>query len=234
MKVSVIAPFYNEEEVAERVVLDILSALRTYGEFEFICVEDASTDNTGEILKNLSINNKELRVIETGRSLGYGNAIRRGLEAASGEIVGYIDGDGQVAPEDMLRVLRLMNFTRAAKAKRVERQDGWKRVINSKIFNSLMFLFFGFLSSDVNAKPKFLKKEDLQKMKLVSNGWFIDSELMLKAKKLGIKWEEIPIKFKKRKEGVSKVNLLSNAECLKNIFLWRVGRRIPLWQKNIS
>lgn len=234
MKVSVVAPFHNEEEVVGRVVLGILSALRTYCEFEFICVEDASTDKTGEILKNLVANNKELRVIETGKSLGYGHAIRKGLEAASGEIIGYIDGDGQVIPEDMIRVLRRVSFARAAKAKRMERQDGWKRVINSKIFNSLMFLFFGFLSSDVNAKPKFLKREDLQKMKLISNGWFIDSELMLKAKMLGIKWDETPIEFKKRKDGASKVNFLSNAECLKNIFLWRFGRRMSLWQKNIS
>lgn len=232
MKVSLVAPFHNEEKVAEKVVLGLLSALRSCCEFEFICVEDASTDRTGEILKNLSFGNKELRFIETKKSLGYGNAIKKGLESASEEIVGYIDGDGQIEPEDMIRVLRCMGSARAAKARRVERRDGWKRILNSRIFNSLMFLFFGFLSPDVNAKPKFFKREDLQKMKLVSNGWFIDSELMIKAKKLGIKWEEVPVEFKKRKDGASKVNLSGNWECLKNIFLWRFGRRISLWQKD--
>ena len=231
MKISVIAPFHNEEGVVKKVVLEILSALRPFRDFEFICVQDGSGDSTGIILKNLLAGNPELRVVEILQSFGYGHAVRKGLEATSGEIVGYIDGDGQIDLEDIIRVLRCASSVRAAKAKRVKRRDGWKRAIISRIYNLLTFLLFGFLSSDVNAKPKFFKREDLEKMKLVSNDWFIDAEIMIKAKKLGIKWRELPIEFKKREEGFSKVSWRTNLEWLKNLFIWRFGKKLSLWQK---
>jgi len=219
MKISVVAPFHNEEGVVKKVVLEILSALRPFGDFEFICVQDGSGDSTGVILKSLLADNPELRVVEIRQSFGYGHAVRKGLEAAKGEI------------EDIIRVLRCASSVRAAKAKRVKRRDGWKRAIISRIYNLLTFLLFGFLSSDVNAKPKFFKREDLEKMKLVSNDWFIDAEIMIKAKKLGIKWRELPIEFKKREEGFSKVSWRTNLEWLKNLFIWRFGKKLSLWQK---
>jgi glycosyltransferase involved in cell wall biosynthesis len=232
MQVSIILPFYNEEANAERVVTELLAAMRGDDrEIGLICVQNGSRDRTGEILARLAQANPSIKVVSIETNRGYGFGIRQGLQAAGGEIVGYLDGDGQVKTSDVLRVLDRMKTRRAAKAARVVRGDGLQRRLVSSCYNALFKLLFCVRARDANAKPKFLRKEDLAKLALVSNDWFVDAEVMIKSSALGIEWAEEAVEFHKRASGASHVRIGSIVEFLKNLWCWRFGRIYRTWKR---
>ncbi len=97
---SVVIPAYNEEEVL-RVFYDRLdAAMRGIGEpYELIFVNDGSRDKTGNILRELSAEHKEVRALHFSRNFGHQTAVTAGLDAAVGDAVIIIDCDLQDPPE---------------------------------------------------------------------------------------------------------------------------------------
>jgi glycosyltransferase involved in cell wall biosynthesis len=232
--VSIVLPFYNEEANVERVVTNLLQATAAdtgVWEISLICVQNGSRDGTGKILSRLAQADQRVKMVEVPVNQGYGYGIRHGLTAATEDIVGYLDGDGQVPPADVLRVLAGMKSYRAAKARRAVRGDGWQRRWVSAIFNTMFRVLFDVRAGDANAKPKFLRKEDLAKLALVSDDWFVDAEVMIKTAALGIEWAEEPVEFRKRDGGKSNVRLGSIVEFLRNLGRWRFGSTYRVWKR---
>jgi glycosyltransferase involved in cell wall biosynthesis len=102
MKVSIVVPIYNEEELLEKV-LERLRALPL--DLELILVDDHSTDRTPEILAR-EARKPGTRVLRHDRNQGKGRAIRTGLEHATGDIVIIQDADLEYRPEEIVDVLR--------------------------------------------------------------------------------------------------------------------------------
>jgi glycosyltransferase involved in cell wall biosynthesis len=232
--VSIVLPFYNEEANVERVVTDLLQATGADNgvwNIDLICVQNGSRDGTGQVLSRLAQADKRVKVVEVPVNRGYGYGIRQGLASATGNIVGYLDGDGQVRPADILRVLAGTQSCRAAKARRAIRGDGCQRRFVSMIYNTMFRGLFAVQAGDANAKPKFLRKEDLAKLALVSDDWFIDAEVMIKTAALGIKWAEEPVEFRKRDGGRSNVRIGSIIEFLRNLGRWRFGPTYKAWKR---
>lgn len=95
-KVSVIVPIYNVSAYL-REALDSL-VCQTLKELEIICVNDGSTDNSLDIIREYAAKDDRIVVI-TGPNGGYGRAMNRGLDRASGEYVGILEPDDYVVPE---------------------------------------------------------------------------------------------------------------------------------------
>ena len=97
MKVSVVMPAKNEAATVATVV----SAIRArYPDFEVIVVDDGSTDSTAELASEAGA-----KVVSHPYSKGNGAAIKSGARAAVGEVIVFMDADGQHAPEDIARLL---------------------------------------------------------------------------------------------------------------------------------
>ena len=96
VKVSVVVPVYNAEKYLE----PCLDSLRkqTLKEIEIICVNDGSTDKSGEILAEYAAHDKRIKVI-TQENQYIGAARNRGIEAATGEYIGFVDNDDLVSPD---------------------------------------------------------------------------------------------------------------------------------------
>jgi len=99
-KVSVIVPVYNAEHYL-RQCLDSICA-QTLRELEIICVDDGSTDGSSEILKEYAVRDSRIQVI-TQENGGAGAARNRGLQAAAGECLLFLDSDDFFEP-DMLEL----------------------------------------------------------------------------------------------------------------------------------
>lgn len=90
-KVSVIVPVYN----AERFLGETLGSIRSqsFQDFEIICVDDASTDRSLDVLRELSQQDDRIRIIELGENSGAGASINAGLDAARGDFIQIVGND---------------------------------------------------------------------------------------------------------------------------------------------
>ena len=86
----------------------------------------------------------------------------------------------------------------------------------------MQILFPGIVSHDINGKPKIFTRNAYDKLKLVSDDWFIDAEIMIKARRYHFKIGEVETKFHKNSERPSFISLKANIEFLKNIVVWRI------------
>lgn len=103
-KVSVLTPIFNVERFL-RVCLDSLLA-QTLQDIEFICINDGSTDSSGEILEEYAAKDPRVVVINKANS-GYGDSMNKGLERARGQYVGIVESDDFVSEECFERMYEL-------------------------------------------------------------------------------------------------------------------------------
>ena len=105
MKISIIVPCYNEEEMIELYYKEMQKVMKKLEktEFELIFINDGSTDKTLDILRKLS-KNKDVRYISFSRNFGKEAGIYAGLKYATGDYVGLMDVDLQDPPEMLIEM----------------------------------------------------------------------------------------------------------------------------------
>ena len=112
MKISVIIPCYNEEKTIQKIIKLVQNALCD-SEFEIIIVDDASSDNTSQIVLDISLNEETIKVVSHKLNLGKGATLRSGINASSGDLVIIQDADLEYDPSEFEK---LINPTREGKA----------------------------------------------------------------------------------------------------------------------
>lgn len=221
---SVVIPLYNEEKNVKLVVRETIQTLAPTGiEFEILCVNNASTDDTENEIRRMMAQDPRVRgVFLSGK--GYGRAINAGFKEAKNELVTFISGDGQMDPQDILKAYEVMRRTGAdiVKPRRLSRADGVFRKIQSNIYNILLKLFFGLPGWDMNCPAKLIKRSFVEKLYIISTDWFIDPEILIKTKYLGGRMAESEATYRKRVHGFGHINLASAWEFFRNMIYWRV------------
>lgn len=219
-------PFYNEEDVIEEVVRSLILQCQKNGlRVKLILVNNGSSDKTGEIINRLKGEFNIIKSVTIGKNKGYGYGIRRGLAVCDSSYIGYMWGDGQIKPIYLVRVAKELlsdSTLDICKVVRVKRYDGLKRNLITKMYNFLFSALYLTKVRDVNGTPKIFKRSLYEKINLVSNDWFLDAELLIKAKNMKLKVKEIPAIFTPRAGGSSNVGYLTIFEFLFNIFRYRL------------
>jgi polyisoprenyl-phosphate glycosyltransferase len=205
---SLVIPAYNEEDCISGVMNDIHFVLEKSGiPFELIAVQNGSSDKTGSILAALEKEKKHLRIVEVPVNRGFGFGVIQGLKECSGEIIGYMPGDGQIPPETVPALVEKMKKEHAqiGKGCRIVRNDGWIRKVITMTYNSFVWMLFRLPTKDVNSNPKLMTVFAYQSIQPCSHDFFIDPEILLKASKLGLKFCEVEVVSPKRDQGRSKL-----------------------------
>ena len=92
---SVIIPVYNVEKYLHQCLDSVIN--QTYRDLEIICVNDASTDSSGEILKEYAQNDSRIKIVNMGKNSGSGIARNKGLEVATGRYIHFLDSDDYIS-----------------------------------------------------------------------------------------------------------------------------------------
>lgn len=101
MKVSVIMPVYNGEKYLQEAIDSILN--QTFSDFEFIIIDDGSTDNSWNIVQNNAEKDKRIVVVRNEKNLGICLTLNKGLKAAKGQYIARMDCD-DISSSDRLAI----------------------------------------------------------------------------------------------------------------------------------
>ncbi len=223
-EISIVVPFYNEERNVSGCVSGLRDALRGT-DYELVLVNNGSSDGTQKEIDSLAGGDGRLRKVWVRENVGYGNGIVRGLEASDGGMVGWVDGDCQNDYSSLAAMYRRLVSGSAdvLVASRSRDGDSVIRLFLSRGYNAGMRLLFGLGIPDVNGKPKLFKRAVIGKIALRSRDWFVDTELLLKARRNGFTVSAYPVKSLPRRYGKSNVRLTVMFEFAANLLKYRFG-----------
>jgi len=208
-KLSIIIPVFNEKDT----ILKILKKIEEVDlgrEKEIIIIDDASTDGTREILKNLG---KKYIILFHDRNQGKGRAIRDGLEKVSGEAIVIQDADLEYDPEDIKLLLNKMIETgaevvygsrRLKKYNNHEKYSGYIYAFGGIFLTWLTNLLYGLSITDEPTCYKMFRTELLKSLELECERFEFCPEVTAKIAKRGIKIQEVPINYYPRHKGEGK------------------------------
>lgn len=201
---SIIIPVYNEEDNVLPLHQKITEALDSMGHpYEVIIVDDGSTDNTAQRLKELARSDNRLKVIHLRRNFGQTPAMMAGIDAATGDILIPMDGDLQNDPHDIPKLLaKLAEGYDVVSGWRKDRQDHpLKRNLPSRVANRLISFISGVHLHDYGCSLKAYRKAIIKGVKLYGE---MHRFVPIYAAWQGAKVTEVGVTHYPRVHGVSK------------------------------
>jgi glycosyltransferase involved in cell wall biosynthesis len=229
-ELSVVVLCYRSQEQARDFVEQLVGELdRAAIDYELILVanyDERSADRTPEIVRQLAAAHPRIVAITQVKQGMMGWDMRSGLEAAHGSCLAVIDGDGQMPSSDIVKVYRLLQVGGydLVKTFRSQRFDGAYRRTISFCYNLLFRLLFSGAAKfrDINSKPKVMTREAYRGMKLVSNDWFTDAEIMIEAIRNQLRVGEVSTIFLKNERRATFVPFSAIWEFLRNLLYYRI------------
>ncbi|HEK9100883.1 glycosyltransferase family 2 protein [Bacillus pfraonensis] len=143
--ISVVVPMYFEEEVAQECYNRLKSVMiQNNINYEFVFVNDGSTDRTMEILKEIAANDYRAKVVNFARNFGHQTAVTAGIDCASGDAIVIIDADLQDPPEVIPELIaKWQEGYEVVYAKRKQRKgETWFKLLTAKYF----YKFLNYMS----------------------------------------------------------------------------------------
>lgn len=226
--VSIILLMFNEElniAITVRNILDFVKTTRLKA--EIIIVNDGSTDSTGKVADNLAKSSQNLRVIHHSRNLGYGQALRSGIVASRHDLVFFTDADRQFdirSLSDMLLIINTVPNVDIIIGYRLKRQDPLLRRFLSWGFNTIVGFIFDLNVKDIDCAFKLFRKKIFFDIEIESKYFFVNSEILAKARYFGFRIAEIGVPHFPRLAGRSTVSLKYIPLTLRE--LWRIWRSL--------
>ncbi len=207
--ISVVIPVFNEEVTVGNVVTRTRKTLEKIGvSYEILVVDDGSVDKSANIAQEL----KAHVLRETHKGKGF--ALRSGFNRARGELVVTLDADGSHQPEEIPLVLQYLRENKAdfVIGSRFFDSEANKTKIpkinraGNKMFNDLIGYLTGVQISDSQSGFRAIRSSLIKRMRLNSHGYEVESEMLVKALRMGARVAETPISFVQRTVGSSKLD----------------------------
>ncbi|MEZ5977727.1 MAG: glycosyltransferase family 2 protein [Planctomycetota bacterium] len=200
-----VLPAYNERECIADAVGDCLAFLPTcFERYEVVVVDDGSHDGTGDVVRELEARHPGVVVgVFHGVNRGYGAAIMSGFRKGSGDLLFYTDADRQFDVSEIEHAVEKLEDERvdAVYGFRVYRYDSVLRCMTSWVYNRLVRVLFGVKVRDVDCAFKLYRREVLDGLDIACTDFFIDTELVARARKKGVKACEIGVRHFPRTAG---------------------------------
>lgn len=203
---------WNEEQYfqralnAARELCEELQESRKITDYELVIIDDASTDSTPQLADAAAQQDSRIKVVHHPTNRKLGGSIKSGFGASTGDIILYTDADLPFDMREVHNAIRLMGQYEAdiVSAYRFDRTgEGYVRVVYSVFYNLMVRVLFGVRFRDINFAFKLCRKSVFDRIKLESEGSFIDAELIVSAKKLNLNVVQFGVDYFPRTRGVS-------------------------------
>jgi glycosyltransferase involved in cell wall biosynthesis len=205
---SIIIPVYNESSLLEQVVERVILAQLPAGfDREIIIIDDASTDQTPEIIKQL--HNKYNNIIHSYRqpkNKGKGAAIRTAINLIKGDYIIFQDADLEYNPNDYSDLLQPLLSGKADVvygSRLIKPNPKYVKFAHHKLANHFLTLITNLVSglklTDMETCYKLFTKDIIKSIPLYSNRFEIEPEITLRIAKMKLRICEVPINFVGRK-----------------------------------
>lgn len=196
-KVAIIIPAYNESSVLGDVIVSVRNALRNSAyKADIIVVNDGSRDNTSQVARDGGA-----IVIDHILNSGAGSATATGLDYASQnnyDIAATMDADGQHLPVDVVTGLdqHMQNKADLLIGSRLMDADGMSsvKIIGNRGLSFITLILFGIRSTDSQSGLRIFSRHALETLRWRTSGYEFCSEMLWRAKQIGLNVDEYPIK----------------------------------------
>ncbi len=205
MSISIIIPACNESAGIQDVIKNLKA---DYSNAEIIVVDDGSTDDTAAIAKEAGVT----MVISHPYNMGNGASVKTGARAASGDVLVFIDADGQHDVSDIPRLLEKMKsgYEMVVGARKVESHASFVRRLANGFYNRLASFMTGHNIEDLTSGFRVARKRHFNKfLYLLPNGFSYPTTSTMAFFRSGLPVGYIPITAGKRR-GRSHIKLLKD------------------------
>ena len=198
-KVSIMIPVYNEKDTILEILEKVEQASFASLNKEIILVDDASTDGTTNILKNIS---KKYKILFHKKNQGKGAAIRTAVKEATGDYVVIQDADLEYLPDDYDKLLPILlndeaDVVYGSRFKNTDNSGNF--ILKNKLANlfltSLTNLLYRTKITDMETCYKAFKRELIQGITIKSNRFDFEPEITAKLMKKKARLKEVPISY---------------------------------------
>lgn len=201
--ISVVIPVHNEAANLGRLLADFESV--SIKPFEIIVVDDGSTDASADISRV-----KGVTLIKHPYRMGNGASIKTGIRQAKGEVLVFMDGDGQHDPGEIPRLLEHIDKYDMVVGSRSKGASSLFRRIANSIYNRLASYVTDFKVEDLTSGFRAIKRDTAKRfIYLLPNGFSYPTTITLALLKTGRSIKYVPITVLTR-QGKSKINALSD------------------------
>jgi len=204
MKISIIIPAKNEAKNLTALLQQLVTSMP---EAEILLIDDGSTDETAVLAKQAGV-----KVISHPYSMGNGAAIKTGARHATGDVLIFMDADGQHKPDDIPRLLEKLNegFDMVVGARHSDTHASLIRRLGNTFYNRLASLMTGHTIEDLTSGFRAARAIQFRKfLYLLPNGFSYPTTSTMAFFRSGFPVAYIPIQAGKR-EGKSHIKLFKD------------------------
>jgi dolichol-phosphate mannosyltransferase len=203
---SVVLPCHDEAECLDALVRELDGVLDGLPlRSEILVVDDGSRDRTRAVAEALRAEVPKLRILVHEVNQGYAKALRTGFTSAAMPLVFYTDADNQFDIKELKNLLAAIDDYDIVCGFRIYRFDPFSRLVLSWGYNLIVRTLFRIRVRDVDCAFKLFRREIFDRIHIESKKFFVDTEILAKASKAGMKMTEIGVRHYPRTEGESTV-----------------------------
>ena len=208
MKMSIVIPCYDEAENIPLILKRFQEVIKR-DDVEVILVDNGSTDNSPEVLNELLPSYPFARTVRVEVNQGYGYGIIQGLNACSGQFIGWTHADMQTDPADLIKALDIIEVNGSSEKHSVKGHRKGRSAFDMFFTNGMSIfetIYLGEKLSDINAQPNVFSKTFYDTWKNPPKDFALDLYALYMARKANLDVKRFEVLFPERIHGNSHWN----------------------------